>query len=638
MSRAITEYLTRINDSIFLPGLQREFVWTPEQIEDLFDSLIRGYPIGIITEWQVQGGQVADYNSYQFLESYIAADHQPPAAVEEAGFTKYNEQTDEEDPDVLIIDGQQRLNSLWIGVCGEITEYNGGSGYPKDDPANWEAYQLCIDLFAHPEFDRDDTVGDYSFEFKPIGDLGGNDETGYSASGSTHRLWMPVGELWIDGSQSDADNNRLVGHGEMRDVVDSYVDAAAIPADEETRDELRDIAKITARDLRGEVLDEDLNTDSTSKGRSEIPEIFQRLNMEGSDPKPYQLFMSRLMSYWPYADDSDLRINPREEIEDWIDAFQEKYPEYEQDIDRRLFLRYSAYLIGTDLLRSNLSGIEEEDMDRLRECWLYDDPIEMGTRFEWFRRSLEKAFQTVLETGIRRQVMSTMPVFALLGQFYYQNPEAEVSDANRNAVFRFLAKGMLLDRSYGVLTYGKCRNWMRYLHEWEPKRGSPVVFPGEELFDAENLSPSPDDIRRAVENTRYEGELGEPVFTDKNAVAVLGLIEDSYTTSKMRDISDYQVDHIFPVSRADEVEAAVGGEVDLHKIGNLQLLPQAMNEGKGTQWPQNWMDEELSDDEAAKLERVNQYPEIELRPENAAEFIEKRQQKLIEHLIDEYVK
>ena len=100
MSRPVTDYLTGINEYIFLPGLQREFVWTPNQIEDLFDSLIRGYPIGIITEWQVRSGQVADYNSYRFLESYIAADHQAPDAVKQAGFTKYNDQTDSEEPEI----------------------------------------------------------------------------------------------------------------------------------------------------------------------------------------------------------------------------------------------------------------------------------------------------------------------------------------------------------------------------------------------------------------------------------------------------------------------------------------------------------------------------------------------------------
>jgi hypothetical protein len=393
MSRSVSTYLTKINDKIFLPGLQREFVWNPDQIEDLFDSLIREYPIGIVTEWEVSSGQVADYTSYKFLESYIASDHQPPAAVTSSDFTRYNEEINGQDPDFLIIDGQQRLNSLWIGACGEIAQYAGGRGYPKDDPDNWMAYQLCIDLFGHPEFHHTDTISDYAFKFRSTGKLSGEDERGYSKLGSTHHLWMPVGDLWISESQVDDETERLVEQNEMRDIVDDHVDTAGIPVNRTTINELRDIAKTTARDLYNKVLDADISTDNTKKSRSEIPVIFQRLNMEGSDPKPYQLFMSQLMSYWPYASDSDLRINPRSEIESWIDDFQQEFQDYEKEIDRELFLRYSAYLMGTDLLKSNLP-ITESDMDRLREHWLYDDPVTMGTDYEWFRKSLENAFKT----------------------------------------------------------------------------------------------------------------------------------------------------------------------------------------------------------------------------------------------------
>ncbi len=38
-----------------LPAIQREFVWWPEQIECLFDSLMRGYPIGSFLFWRSGG-------------------------------------------------------------------------------------------------------------------------------------------------------------------------------------------------------------------------------------------------------------------------------------------------------------------------------------------------------------------------------------------------------------------------------------------------------------------------------------------------------------------------------------------------------------------------------------------------------
>lgn len=36
------------NEEIVLPAIQRDFVWNKERIEKLLDSIMRGYPIGII--------------------------------------------------------------------------------------------------------------------------------------------------------------------------------------------------------------------------------------------------------------------------------------------------------------------------------------------------------------------------------------------------------------------------------------------------------------------------------------------------------------------------------------------------------------------------------------------------------------
>lgn len=50
--KTIAEVLDRINadgdGGIFLPYIQRDFVWREERIYSLLDSLMRGYPIGTI--------------------------------------------------------------------------------------------------------------------------------------------------------------------------------------------------------------------------------------------------------------------------------------------------------------------------------------------------------------------------------------------------------------------------------------------------------------------------------------------------------------------------------------------------------------------------------------------------------------
>jgi len=630
MTRSVKNYVSGINDYIFLPGLQREFVWTPLQIANLFDSLIRDYPVGILTEWDVRSGNVESFNSYRFLTDYIVTKGHPPDEVLGAGFSRYNSPMgNDATPEVLIIDGQQRLNALYIGVCGQIAEYSGGKGFPRDNVSNWVKKKLCIDLFGHPDFGGDDVRGDYAFRFRRVAGFGQTANIGYDHGGGEHHLWMPVGDLW------ETEEDGLVDRGKMHEIVSEYVEGAVIPVDESTRLRLREIGITVVRDLYSEVLTTELKNDLVDHETSVVPEIFQRLNMEGNDPKPYQLLMSRLMSYWPYADEEAKRINPREQVEQWIDSFCRDYPEYEQYINRDLFMRYSVYLIKRDLLQKDVKRLSESDMDELRQKWLEGGPAATFGRFEWFRDSLAKVFDTIIEAGLRKRVIHNIPIFAVIGQFFYYNPDAEVNEKNRNAVFRFITQCLLLNESYVVLSIGNARSWMRYLHE---RQGTYKVFPGDELLAHENLNPSREDIRLLVEHAKYSGEPGQPVFTNRNVAAILGLLDDVYTSHRSRDISQYDVDHIFPVNKEEEIKAAVGHKVDLNRIGNLQLLYHPLNrDEKRDMWPADWF-QNISQHEEAEIRRVNQYPDVSLEPDMAEKFISAREKQLKDYLEQNYVK
>lgn len=71
---------------IGLPDLQRPFVWDAVKVRDLFDSMYRGYPVGHLLFWE----SGAEPGARQ-----IGADSKQLA------------------PRLLIVDGQQRLTSLF---------------------------------------------------------------------------------------------------------------------------------------------------------------------------------------------------------------------------------------------------------------------------------------------------------------------------------------------------------------------------------------------------------------------------------------------------------------------------------------------------------------------------------------------
>ena len=53
-----------------LPALQREFVWKPQQIYCLFDSLMKGYPIGSFLLWELEPETAQKFRFYQFMRDY----------------------------------------------------------------------------------------------------------------------------------------------------------------------------------------------------------------------------------------------------------------------------------------------------------------------------------------------------------------------------------------------------------------------------------------------------------------------------------------------------------------------------------------------------------------------------------------
>jgi uncharacterized protein with ParB-like and HNH nuclease domain len=132
-----------------LPSIQREFVWGPNQIELLFDSIMRDYPISTFLFWKVKAENLNKFKFYRFLSNYHERDkkHNEPA---ELSGTKDR---------MAILDGQQRLTSLYIGLKGsdarKLSKYNW-----KSDHAFPEK-MLYINLLKH----ADDAEKEFDFRF-----------------------------------------------------------------------------------------------------------------------------------------------------------------------------------------------------------------------------------------------------------------------------------------------------------------------------------------------------------------------------------------------------------------------------------------------------------------------------------------
>src|SRR5829696_1446681 len=133
----IKETLQAIQQAKFvLPAIQREFVWKPEQIARLFDSLMQGYPFGTFLYWKVDAANCSKYKFYSFVCNYHERDnpHCPQLPVfHNTALT-------------AVLDGQQRLTALNIGLCGSMAWRQPYKW--KNNPNAYPERHLYLDLLA----------------------------------------------------------------------------------------------------------------------------------------------------------------------------------------------------------------------------------------------------------------------------------------------------------------------------------------------------------------------------------------------------------------------------------------------------------------------------------------------------------
>jgi len=104
----VSDVIRQVNHDIFLPAIQREFVWKTDRIERLFDSIMADFPIGSFLYWRLEQKNKDMWPIYDFIRNFDdESPHNPPANM--AGINK----------DItLVLDGQQRITSLFIGLKG----------------------------------------------------------------------------------------------------------------------------------------------------------------------------------------------------------------------------------------------------------------------------------------------------------------------------------------------------------------------------------------------------------------------------------------------------------------------------------------------------------------------------------------
>ncbi len=550
-----------------LPAIQREFVWDTYQIERLFDSVMRDYPISSFLFWQVEKEDIGKYQFYEFVREYHERDnrHNPKANVSgEEGI-------------IAILDGQQRLTSLYIGLKGSYAyklprkRWDNDAAFPKR--------KLYLNLLSPSEH------SDFEFDFRFLTDEEAqiNDSEFY---------WFPVGKI-LDLKKEYEVNEYLIENDISSYEKEKYRFA------NKTLYQLHTV--IHKNRLINFFLEKDNSLDK-------VLNIFIRVNSGGTQLSYSDLLLSIATAQWQEKD-------AREEITSFVDEINAIGDGFNANKD---FVLKSCLVIGGFKdIAFKVDNFNKENMLKIEQKW---DEISSA---------IKSSFLLVASMGYNRDTLTSYNALIPIATYLYKikNPPNFALSTNfsndRKKIFKWLIM-VLLKRTFS----GQPDNVLRPIRE-VILNSSDNTFPFEKIVN--KLKGTPKSIifdDDEIENILYY-QYGQ-AYT-YSALALL------YPTLDFRN--KFHQDHIFPKTLFTRKKLQNRGipdeKIDFYlehcnRLANLQLIEGIPNQEKSSKEFDLWLKENFPNKEDRKAFMDKHYiPDIELSLENFEEFIIKRQELIV---------
>ncbi|WRB74935.1 DUF262 domain-containing protein [Helicobacter pylori] len=379
LDNSIKNVVDGLNVRYFLPDIQREYVWLKKadekKIEQLFDSILRGYPIGSFLFWKLQKEDIAksdeqdenklNFQLYKFIENY---DERKPHNEK-----IYIEQI-KRDELSIVLDGQQRLTSLYIGLKGTITLKKKNAKI--NNPNAYEEKRLYLNLKHQPNMDNPED--NYRFEFHAKEPE--NDEKHW---------WFKVGDIL-----------------ELESGVLNYAQEHGLKENElNLLEKLKDAFHTKQLISFFEEKEKNLN---------KVLNIFIRVNSGGVKLRYSDLLMSILTASFS----SDIR----EKMNELVDTLKDKgFPNVKQD----QVLKTCLLLIGKDTT-FELKNFNKNNVKKIEENW------EKITKSIYDAAKLLENFGYVKYLGLA-YILSSLAYFYFLKQKMDKNDEEQALKFVRNA-------------------------------------------------------------------------------------------------------------------------------------------------------------------------------------------------------------
>lgn len=557
-----------------LPSIQREYVWDTDQIGTLFDSLMQDYPIGAFLFWEIDKSRLLDYDFYEFLRNY----HEKTGT--------HNKKVDLKGSDgvTAVLDGQQRLTSIYIGLKGSYA-YRLKYKQKKNDNAYPTRY-LYLNLLE----DAKDESNKYDFRFL----------TDDEYKGMTEGYWYKVGDILT-----------MTQPGETSQYVLDHIAFAGAYTKEQTMH-----ANNTLQKLYNVV-----HTDKTlsyykekSVELDKVLNIFIRVNSGGTVLTYSDLLLSIASAQWENHD-------AREEITEFVEEVNAIGGGFR--INKDFVLKTALVLTDFTDIAFKVDNFNKPNMMKIEANW---DNI---------KRAIKQSVNLVSSFGYSGETLSSNN--ALIPIAYYLltigMPENFVESGttrdNKAKIKKWLIMA-LLKKAFS----GQPDNVIRPIRDIIRENGT-GDFPISQIIDRfkgtnKSILFTEDDIDEYLLKLKYG---------KSETLSTLMLLYPSLDFS-----NKFHEDHMYPKSKFRKSylrkmgvpEEKLDEYIDtVNDISNLQLLPAQLNEEKLNSDFDTWFNtEQITETDKIQYRKIHYLPDMEYTYPVFLAFVAKRKELLKSKLKD----
>lgn len=525
---------------INLPAMQRNFVWEEEKIQKLFDSLMHDYPIGTFLFWSIDYDTFKEYTFKKFIRDYDEQNR---------GYQRGEDADADLSEYYAVLDGQQRITSLYLGIKGSWRTHKKYTDWNKD--SSYFFRYFCINVLQQ----RDNEDMSYDFRFINEADIG----KPIQGADNTLCFWIKVSDIIDDKSEKS----------------DEYMDVIIENFPSHFPGKVGNNARKMLRKLNSAIcIATNIHYYSAeNKSLAEVGEIFVRVNNGGQKLSYSDLLLSIATST---MNGEDIHEKLEEKV-NYINSKADEDTGFKVDVE----LILSAGLMFTNARTLSLRNPDNYKADQMKA--IFDD------QWEAITEALAASVEYIEYLGFAGKKLTSKNLILPIAYYFYANSLSITKEKGGNARavcdFIFIRQWLLRSMIVGVFSDGigstliKIRNHISSANKY---------FPLDVLMQ-ENIKKPLTIGNEQIEDI-FEYKKGDP------RVIPLFMELAHNTTSK-----SYDADHIWPQvslasNKAIRKNYPIASEEEIKqfkyncdRIVNIEILDPGMNRSKNDTLYGEWI-------------------------------------------------